>query len=62
MGRLLVVPNATRWNSSYDAWVVLNKMKDHDLNNLLNFIGESALKPDELSYIQEYVEVKIKIF
>ena len=57
MGRKLQVPNATRWNSSYDAWKVLHEQKEH-LNRLLDHCGASSFKAPELEYISEFVDVR----
>ena len=52
----LKVPNATRWNSTYDAWAVLEKKKKF-LNALFTFEGQTQLKETELNYIGEFVKV-----
>ena len=62
LGRLLVIPNATRWNSLYDAMVVLNKTDKHQLNVLMDDLGESRFSELEIKYIKEYVEVSRFLF
>ena len=58
MNRLLVVPNATRWNSLYDATKVLLEQTDK-LNTLMDHIGEPSFIQEELSYIEEFVDVSL---
>ena len=61
MGRKLVVPNATRWNSSYDSWKGLHEQKEH-LNSLRDHCGASSFKAPELEYISEFVDVRRRTY
>ena len=60
MGRLLVIPNSTRWNSTYNAWKVAAK-EASKLNDLMDVIGELHFSNNELEYIAEFVGSKTYI-
>ena len=59
-GLALIVPNATRWNSTFDAVARLNAIhtkSDTVLNELRDGLKLPVSRPSELSFIAEYVAV-----
>ena len=56
LGRYLLTPNDTRWNSLADAMALLKKIKPK-LNTLMEALGERKFTPEELIFLDEYVLV-----
>ena len=59
-GRLFELPNATRWNSFYDAMKRLKTNldeSDDNLNGLMDLLGIKRFVPTDITFITEYVNV-----
>lgn len=62
LGRKLVLPNATRWNSTYDALVVLNTIletKRPALHRVMTQMNLQAFNDQDVAIMKEYVKVNI---
>ena len=59
-GKLFIIPNATRWNSLYDAVKRLVKIiddSDDSLNALMDLLGIDRFTEDDLTFLREYLQV-----
>jgi len=55
--RRLVVPNSTRWNSTYDSVVVLNKLLDTDrgaVHRVMTQLKLQAFTNSDVLFLKEY--------
>lgn len=57
IGRKLLVPCSTRWNSFYDAMVRISEIPVVELNTLSSRFGLTAISERELKFIREYCTV-----
>ncbi|KAA0721319.1 hypothetical protein E1301_Tti021445 [Triplophysa tibetana] len=60
LGCMLVVPNVTRWNSTYNAMDLLKtciEKKPQELHDVCEKMDIPRLKPSEITFIKEYVMV-----
>lgn len=60
VGGLFVLPNATRWNSHYDALDRMKKLlskRPTEMRQLFEHFGVAALRPSEEEFIKEYVRI-----
>lgn len=62
LGRKLVLPNTTRWNSTYDALVVLNTILETNrpaLHRVMTQLNLQAFNDQDVTIMKEYVKVSI---
>lgn len=57
LGRQLPVPNATRWNSLYNAVKFLNEVSKGKLDATFERLSLPKLQNEELAFIDEYCKV-----
>ena len=60
VGRRLVVPNTTRWNSTYDSVVVLNTIletKRPALHRVMTQLKVNSFNDQDANFLKEYVQV-----
>lgn len=65
LGRQLVVPNTTRWNSTFDAIVTMNKIvvsKRPALHRVMTQANLPAFTDQDLALMKEYEKVTFMIF
>ena len=59
-GKLFIIPNATRWNSGYDAMkrlvVVINESSD-SCDRLMDLLDIPRFTPDDKKFLEEYIQV-----
>jgi hypothetical protein len=55
--RQLVIPNATRWNSTFDACQCLNNLGADTLGKLCNEVGLTRFSAGDLKFLREFVMV-----
>jgi hypothetical protein len=58
--RRLVVPNSTRWNSTYDSVVVLNKLLDTDrgaVHRVMTQLKVQTFTDADIGFLKEYAQV-----
>ena len=59
-GNLFVIPNKTRWNSTYDAILRLNKHiknSPDNLNGLMDILGIRRFLETDIEFLKEYCQV-----
>ena len=65
IGRRLLVPNATRWNSTYDAVKVLNGLLDGGkraaLNKIMTQLKLQSLSDTDVAFLKEYEQVMASV-
>ena len=60
VGRRLVVPNTTRWNSTYDSVVVLNtilEIKRPALHRVMTQLKVNSFNDQDADLLKEYAKV-----
>lgn len=55
--RKLIMPTATRWNSTHDALSLIIEIPIRDLNNICSRLGVKCITEREYQFLKEYCTV-----